>query len=166
MVVTKVCRNCNKPFDVEFFKRKQQFCSTSCRIDHLKNQSMGRSTITWRGKKNIRQKFDSCCAFCGMHSDNFAYMKTERINLRVHKTKYIKGFYITLCPICYKYYQLNPEMYEALFVRDFTGHDLDDIEGEVEIKHSVELKSNCQGDGIKVGDMQLTTNKFNKQLME
>jgi hypothetical protein len=75
IIVTKICKNCNQPFDMPRWKHHQKFCSTKCKKesqivklnynDILSDKSWVKRNLTTYLRKKIISHFENKCIFCG-----------------------------------------------------------------------------------------------------
>jgi hypothetical protein len=132
IIVTKICRNCNQPFDIPRWKHHQQFCSTKCKkesqlttLDYsiiLMNPRFSSDNldelipITKGMRRALKKRFNNRCVYCGRplknsgSNGNSYVIQVQLDNERI------------MIPICqedyYQAFRTNPEIYKLYIYQE------------------------------------------------
>ena len=118
VMVTKICRNCNQPFDILRCRSYRKFCSTKCKKEaqetkvdysiilksprYLSDNLDERLSITKGMRRALRKRFNNKCVYCGRPlknpgSNGYSYviqvqLDDERIMIPICQEDYYYAF--------------------------------------------------------------------------
>ncbi len=122
IIVTKICRNCNCPFDIPRWKHHQQFCSTKCKkeaqvvkLNYNNNLNIKEwlpTEISRQRRISIINYFNHKCIYCNRPLKN---KYSNRIYLVRIPFEFTNGSEIII-PICEEdYFNMKPNKYESYY---------------------------------------------------
>lgn len=132
IIVTKICRNCNQPFDIPRWKHHQIFCSTKCKkesqetkVDYsivLKNPRYlsdnldERLEVTKGMRRALRKRFNNNCVYCGRPLKNLGSNGNSYI-IQVQLDD--ERIMIPICQEDYYYaFKTDPERYKLYIYQE------------------------------------------------